>query len=246
MSLPELLIGTIPAFMESARALRKGVSNPQDFQVRFRYFLTLIASELDVILCGRMPEPSEQVLLEEVAELLDHLVQENIVRPTKVCSRLASITLLLADFQTPGVVNHRYPRLSILKDLPIPVNSIQFSENKDDQEYLLRRIRRCSQGLTEGHKRSNLQDFVSEAAKDDLPQEMLQEANLVQELLQQYWTCDCATLSRTVQLNLASLRSPRGEDGSTKFELLFSGSNTSLKWQEGEISVRPKESDHFY
>jgi hypothetical protein len=82
MSLPDLLLKTIPAFMDSARSLRKGISNPQDFQVRFRYFLTLITSELEVILSGRIPEPNEQILLEEVAELLDHLVQEKVVSAT--------------------------------------------------------------------------------------------------------------------------------------------------------------------
>jgi hypothetical protein len=145
--------------------------------------------------------------------------------------------------ETPDIAHRDYPRLSILKDLPHPGRSIRFSDNKDDQEYLLGRIRRCSHGLTEGHKRSNLQDFISEAAKDELPQEMLNEANRIQELLRQYWTCDCTTPSRTVHLNLASLRLPREEDGTTKFEVLFSGPGTSLKWQEGEILVRPAESD---
>lgn len=85
MSLPELLVKAIPAFMESARSLRKEISNPQGFDVRFRYFLALIASELEVILSGRTLEPNEQALLEEVAELLDHLVQEKVVSVIDAC-----------------------------------------------------------------------------------------------------------------------------------------------------------------
>jgi len=143
--------------------------------------------------------------------------------------------------ETPDVARHDYPRLSILKDLPHPAKSIRFSEDKGEQEYLLQQIRLCVQRLTEGHKRSNIQDFVAEATKDEPPQEMLSDANRIQEVLRQYWNCDCTTQPRIVRLNLASLRLPRAEDGSIKFEVLFSGPSSKLAWQEGEILVRPAE-----
>jgi len=79
MSLADLLVKTIPAFKESARSLRIETSNPQAFEVRFRYFLTLLGSELEVIESGRKPEPKEQESLVEVAQLLDHLVREKVV-----------------------------------------------------------------------------------------------------------------------------------------------------------------------
>jgi hypothetical protein len=131
----------------------------------------------------------------------------------------------------------------MLVDLSNPETKIRFSNAEEDQNYLLRRLDQCNHKLNEGKKRPKLQDFISEDAEDEMPLDLLEQANTIHQLLRQHWTCDCTTALRTVNLNLANFRSPQAKAGPLKFDLLFSASDVGSKWQEGEVLIHPFKYD---
>jgi hypothetical protein len=78
-ALPTLLYDVIPIFSRLAHTLCNGRPHSKDFHVRFEFHLGVFKLSLLAILCEGPIDDGETSVLEEVAELLEHLVHMTIV-----------------------------------------------------------------------------------------------------------------------------------------------------------------------
>lgn len=245
--LQDLLYNIIPQFTGLAHDLY--CETKDRFYLAFEVNLALLRTG-----CHSQGTDSKLRSLRMIAHLLESLVCDTV----SIAPRLSNIRTwapraarqaepspgtpqCLFELTEP-VSNHQaevkaseYPKLDKLLRHP-DRKKIRFSETKKGREDLIRNLQTYYPSICE-ESRETLESLVVADRQNEIPSRILEQANKLHEMLNRYWSCDCAVATRKVYLHLPTLCESNDSE-STTFDLLFSASNVGDACQEGEILVR--------